>query len=189
MHPGSRSHTVTTTLALLVRVAAVVIVVAVVAVAAGAAVGSGATASDETGPFEGDDRGTIERETPDETTRDGVGPLTRCFDGKGYPISIGDEGATIDALVHLSVLTDPAVGNEFGLEAAGAIGGDPIVTLAAGVRLTAREAIADGVNPFAAFDVLYTYELRLPMFDGAVDDTEYRDEGSPITSAAGAIPC
>jgi len=118
-----------------------------------------------------------------------AGMPTRCFAGEGYPISIGEAGATIDAVVHLSVLTDPAVGNEFGLEAAGSIGDDPIVTLAAGVRLTAREAIADGVDPFAAFDVLYAYELRLPMFDGAIGDAEYRDEGSPVTSAAGVVPC
>lgn len=124
-----------------------------------------------------------------EVDGDRVGPLTRCFAGQGYPISIGETGATIDALVHLSVITDPAVGNEFGLEAAGAVGDDPIVTLAAGVRLTAREAITDGLNPFSAFEVLYTYELRLPMFDGAIGDAEYRDEGSPITSGAGVVPC
>lgn len=120
---------------------------------------------------------------------DRVDSPTQCFAGDGYPISIGESGATIDAVIHLSVLTDPAVGNEFGLEAAGSIGDDPVVTLAAGVRLTAREAIADGIDPFAAFDVLYTYELRLPMFDGAIDDPQYSDEGSPITSAAGAVPC
>lgn len=118
-----------------------------------------------------------------------VAPPTQCFAGDGYPVSIGDSGATIDAFVHLSVLTDPAVGNEFGMEAAGALDGDPIVTLAAGIRLTAREAIADGVDPFAAFDVLYTYELRLPMFDGSIGDTEYRDDGSPIDSGAGTVPC
>ncbi len=120
---------------------------------------------------------------------DSADPLTRCFTGQGHPISIGETGATIDAVVHLSVLTDPAVGNEFGLEAAGAIDDDPIVTLAAGVRLTASEAIADGFDPFAAFEVLYAYELRLPMFDGGIGDTEYRDGGSPITSAAGVVPC
>ena len=120
---------------------------------------------------------------------DRVGPLTGCFAGDGYPISIGETGATIDALVHLSVLTDPSVGNEFGLEAAGEIGDDPIVTLAAGVRLSASEAITDGINPFAAFDLLYAYELRLPMFDGNIGETEYREDGSPITSAAGVVPC
>jgi len=114
---------------------------------------------------------------------------TRCFAGEGYPISIGDGGAAIEALVHLSVLTDPTAGNEFGLEAAGTLDGEPIVTLGAGVRLTAREAIANGVDPFAAFDVLYAYELRLPMFDGSIGDSEYRDEGSPIDSGAGAVPC
>jgi len=115
--------------------------------------------------------------------------MTACFTGDGYPISIGETGATLDALVHLSVLTDPAVGNEFGIEAAGTLEDDSIVTLAAGVRLTAREAIADGVDPFAAFDILYTYELRLPMFSGSIDETEYRDSGSPFRSSAGVVPC
>ncbi|GAB7008505.1 DUF7332 family protein [Halorubrum trueperi] len=126
-------------------------------------------------------------EAPAESDR--VDPLTECFAGEGYPLSIGETGAAIEALVHLSVLTDPAVGNEFGMEAAGTLDGEPIVTLAAGVRLTAREAITDGVDPFAAFDVLYTYELRLPMFDGSIGDSEYRDSGSPFTSGAGIVPC
>ncbi|MFC7324029.1 hypothetical protein ACFQMF_05460 [Halorubrum rutilum] len=118
-----------------------------------------------------------------------VTPPTRCFAGDGYPISIGETGATIDAVVHLSVLTDPAAGNEFGLEAAGTLDGDPVVTLAAGVRLTAREAVVNGVDPFAAFDVLYAYELNLPMFGGAIDDAEYRDDGPPIESGAGIADC
>ena len=120
-----------------------------------------------------------------------VGPLTGCFTGAGYPISIGGDeaGAAIDAVLHLSVLTDPAAGNEFGVETAGRLDGEPIVTLAAGVRLTARQAVVDGVDPFAAFDVLYTYELRLPMFDGAVGDADYEDDGSPIGSSAGAVAC
>ena len=125
----------------------------------------------------------------DDAATDRVDPPTRCFAGEGYPISVGDEGPAIEALVHLSVLTDPAAGNEFGLEAAGTLSGEPIVTLGAGVRLTAREAVANGVDPFAAFDVLYAYELRLPMFDGSIGDAEYRDDGSPIDSSAGAVPC
>ncbi|WP_096393000.1 hypothetical protein [Halorubrum trapanicum] len=118
-------------------------------------------------------------------------PITRCFTGTGYPISIGDGegGAKMEAVVHLSVLTDPGAGNEFGVETAGRLDGEPIVVLAAGVRLTARQAIADGIDPFAAFDVLYTYELQLPMFAGAVGDADYEDDGSPIESSAGAVDC
>ena len=148
------------------------------------------------GIFAGGAAGTGSADTEDHATTstaegsgDRIGPITRCFAGDGYPIAVGETGATIDALVHFSVLTDPSVGNEFGLEATGAIGGDPIVTLAAGVRLSASEAITDGVNPFAAFDLLYAYELRLPMFDGTIEETEYREEGSPITSASGIGPC
>ncbi|VTT88314.1 hypothetical protein DM2_1648 [Halorubrum sp. DM2] len=117
-------------------------------------------------------------------------PITRCFAGEGYPISIGGEGgATMEAVLHLSVLTDSDAGNEFGLETAGQLDGESIVTLAAGVRLTAREALANGGDPFAAFDVLYTYELQLPMFDGAVGDADYEDDGSPIDSTAGSVAC
>lgn len=144
--------------------------------ASGAAVGVGAA---QTG---GDAPGG-------DTDGDAVTPPTRCFAGDGYPISIGETGATIDAVVHLSVLTDPTAGNEFGLEAAGALDGVPVVTLAAGVRLTAREAVSNGIDPFAAFDVLYTYELQLPMFAGAVGDADYEDDGSPIESSAGAVDC
>ena len=120
-----------------------------------------------------------------------VPPITRCFTGSGYPISIGDGegGATMETVIHLSVLTDPGAGNEFGVETAGRLDGEPIVTLAAGVRLTGREAVANGFDPFAAFDVLYTYELQLPMFAGAVGDADYEDDGSPIDSSAGAVAC
>ncbi|MFW6000213.1 MAG: DUF7332 family protein [Halorubrum sp.] len=129
---------------------------------------------------------------PDVDGNRSEGPaITRCFTGSGYPISIGDAegGATMETVVHLSVLTDPGAGNEFGVETAGRLDGEPIVTLAAGVRLTGREAIANGFDPFSAFDVLYTYELRLPMFAGSVDDADYEDEGSPIDSSAGAVAC
>ena len=144
--------------------------------ASGAAVGVGAAQADGGAPG-GDADG------------DAATPPTRCFTGDGYPISIGETGATIDAVVHLSVLTDPAAGDEFGLEAAGALDGVPIVTLAAGVRLTAREAVANGIDPFAAFDVLYAYELDLPMFGGAIGDSDYRDDGSPVESGAGTAAC
>ncbi|TKX59044.1 hypothetical protein EXE44_05740 [Halorubrum sp. SS7] len=126
-----------------------------------------------------------------DANRSTAPPITRCFTGRGYPISIGDggSGATMETVVHLSVLTDPAAGNEFGVETAGRLDGEPIVTLAAGVRLTGREAIANGFDPLAAFDVLYTYEMRLPMFAGAVGDADYEDDGSPIESSAGAVAC
>lgn len=118
-----------------------------------------------------------------------VGPLTECFAGEGYPLAIGDPPATIDALVHVSVLTDPAAGDEFGVELAGTLDGEPIVTLAAGVRLDAPGLVATGIDPFAAFDLLYTYELRLPMFDGTIGETTYEEDGPPVGSAAGTVPC
>ncbi|MGQ3327705.1 MULTISPECIES: DUF7332 family protein [Halorubrum] len=157
----------------------VALLLVVATVASAGAVGAAAATTGGDAPPSGSAGGDADR----------IAPPTQCFAGEGYPISIGDEGATIEALVHLSVVTDPAAGNEFGMEASGAIGGDPIVTLGAGVRLTAREAIANGVDPFAAFDVLYAYELRLPMFDGSVGEPAYRDDGSPIESSAGAVPC
>jgi len=167
-------------MARIAAVAAALLLVSALA-ASGAAVGLGSAQTDGDAPGgEASDGGASD---------DAATPPTRCFAGDGYPISIGETGATIDAVVHLSVLTDPAAGNEVGLEAAGALGGDPIVVLAAGVRLTAREAIANGVDPFAAFDVLYVYELTLPMFGGAIGDSEYSDSGSPIESGAGAAAC
>ena len=149
-----------------------VAVVAAAALLASAAVGAASAADPSTvGPVDG-----------------GTDRPTGCFAGEGYPISIGETGAAIEAVVHLSVLTDPAAGDEFGIEAAGTLDGDPIVTLAAGVRFTGREAVANGIDPFAAFDVLYAYELRLPMFDGTVDNADYEDDSSPI-DGAGAVPC
>ncbi|MFC5134606.1 MULTISPECIES: DUF7332 family protein [Haloferacaceae] len=118
-----------------------------------------------------------------------VGPLTECFAGEGYPLAIGDPPATIDALVHVSVLTDPAAGDEFGVELAGTLDGEAIVTLAAGVRLDAPGLVATGIDPFAAFDLLYAYELRLPMFDGTIGETTYEEDRPPVGSAAGAVPC
>ena len=118
-----------------------------------------------------------------------VGPLTECFAGDGYPLAIGDPPATIDALVHVSVVTDPTAGDELGVELAGTLDDEPVVTLAAGVRLNAPGLVATGLNPFAAFDLVYTYELRLPMFDGAIDDTTYREDRPPVGSAAGTVPC
>ncbi|KKF40066.1 hypothetical protein FK85_23790 [Halorubrum saccharovorum] len=168
----------------------VALLLVVATVASGGFVGVAAAAPGGSDAVTGDDGATGgSNDGGVEAPADRVDPPTQCFAGEGYPISIGDEGAAIEALVHLSVLTDPAAGNEFGMEAAGTLAGDPIVTLGAGVRLTAREAIANGVDPFAAFDVLYAYELRLPMFDGAIDDSEYRDDGSPIESSAGTVPC
>lgn len=152
---------------------AVLLVVAAIGGAAGSVAAAGTAAASD--PDTGDD------------ARD-VGPLTACFHGDGYPLSIGDGPATIDALLHVSVVTDRETGNEFGVELAGTLDDDPIVTLAAGVRLTGREAIATG-NPFAAFDLLYTYEFRLPMFEGHVDETTYEDDGAPVDSAAGVAPC
>jgi hypothetical protein len=120
-----------------------------------------------------------------------IGPITRCFTGEGYPLAIGNGNgsARIDAAVHASVLTDPAAGDEVGVELAGSLDRARIVTLAAGVRLDAPGILAAGANPFAAFDLLYAYELRLPMFAGALDTSTYRGDGPPVGSAADAVPC
>ncbi|MWV65753.1 hypothetical protein GRS48_13115 [Halorubrum sp. JWXQ-INN 858] len=127
--------------------------------------------------------------TSDGVAAGSVGPLTECFVGEGYPLRIGEPPTAIESVVHLSVLTDPSAGTEFGVELAGTVGDDRIVTLAAGVRLNRIGLIETGTNPFAAFDVLYAFELSLPMFDGAIDESTYADEGSPISGAAGVVPC
>ena len=173
--PARRRHA--TTARRPVRTLAVVCLGLLLVAGPGVAAASGAdTPSPATAPVEDD----VDRE---------VGPLTECFAGEGYPLAIGDPPATIDALVHLSVMTDPAAGDEFGVELAGTLDDEPVVTLAAGVRLNAPGLVATGVNPFAAFDLVYTYELRLPMFAGAIDDTTYREDRPPVGSAAGTVPC
>ena len=118
-----------------------------------------------------------------------VGPITDCFAGEGYPLVIVYPPTTIDSLVHLSVLTDPQNGGEFGVELAGTIEDDRIVTLAAGVRLSRAGLVATGVNPFAAFDLLYTYELRLPMFDGTIGQSTYEEDRPPVSGATETVPC
>ena len=118
-----------------------------------------------------------------------VGPITRCFTGDGYPLAIGNGSARIDAAVHASVLTDPGANDEVGVELAGSLEQARIVTLAAGVRLNAPGLLAAGANPFAAFDLLYTYELQLPMFAGTLDTSTYRGDGPPVGSAADAVSC
>lgn len=131
---------------------------------------------------DGDGDGAVDR-------GDRVGPITECFVGDGYPLAIGDPPATIDALVHFSVLTDRENGGEFGIELAGTLEDDPIITLAAGVQLNRIGLLATGINPFAAFDLVYTYAFNLPMFDGHIDGTSYEADQPPVGSAAGTVPC
>ena len=126
---------------------------------------------------------------PAGSTARPAGSITRCFTGDGYPLAIGNGSAQIDAAVHASVLTDPTVGNEVGVELAGSLERARIVTLAAGVRLDAPGLLAAGANPFAAFDLLYTYELRLPMFASALETSTYQGDDPPVGSAAGTAPC
>lgn len=153
-------------------------------VAAGGGVGDAGAMDDVP-----DDDAAMQADPGDEFEDGPAEPLTRCFVGEGYPITIGDPPTTIDAVVHLSVLTDASTGGEFGVELAGTNRDARIVTLAAGVRLNRIGLLATGTNPFAAFDVLYAYELRLPMFEGVIGETTYEEDESPIGSAAGAVPC
>ncbi|CDK38212.1 hypothetical protein [Halorubrum sp. AJ67] len=116
-------------------------------------------------------------------------PLTGCFAGSGHALDIGNRSATIDGLVHASILTDPTNGNEFGVELAGQINDYEIISLAAGVRLSRSGLLEDGVNPFAAFDLLYNYNFQLPMFTGMIDQSAYTETTPPLTSAAGEVEC
>jgi hypothetical protein len=116
-------------------------------------------------------------------------PLTGCFAGSGHALDIGNGSATIDGLVHASILTDPTNGNEFGVELAGQINDDEIISLAAGVRLSRSGLLENGVNPFAAFDLLYNYNFQLPMFTGMIDQSTYTETTPPLTSAAGEVEC
>lgn len=131
---------------------------------------------------------TIEN-NPELSTNANTTPLTGCFAGEGYALDIGDGAATIDSLVHMSILTDPTNGNEFGVELAGRINDDEIITLAAGVQLSRSGLLEDGINPFAAFDLLYNYTFELPMFTGHIDQSTYTETTPPLTSAAGEVKC
>ncbi|WP_459878201.1 DUF7332 family protein [Halorubrum gandharaense] len=144
-----------------------------------------------TGPLAGGAGSVAAVEDGDGTAdrSDRVGPITECFVGDGYPLAIGDPPATIDALVHVSVLTDRENGGEFGVELAGTLDDDPIITLAAGVQLNRIGLLTTGINPFAAFDLVYTYAFNLPMFEGHVDRTTYEEDSPPVGSAAGTVPC
>lgn len=131
---------------------------------------------------------TLENHTELSSASD-TEPLTGCFAGDGHALNIGDGPATIDGLVHASVLTDPTNGNEFGVELAGQINDDKIISLAAGVQLSRSGLLEDGVNPFAAFDLLYNYNFELPMFNGHIDQSTYSETTPPLTSAAGEVEC
>jgi len=172
------------------RVTLVAVLVSVCCLAA--AVGPGVVAGEQVvrgtsadGPLGGQ---SIDPSPAGSPARDG-GPITGCFTGDGYPLVIGNGSAQIDAALHASVLTDPAAGDEVGVELAGRLEQTRIVTLAAGVRLDTPGLLTAGTNPFAAFDLLYTYDLQLPMFAGAVGTSTYRGDGPPVGSAADADPC
>lgn len=131
---------------------------------------------------------TLENHTELSSVSD-TEPLTGCFAGDGHALNIGDGPATIDGLVHASILTDPTNGNEFGVELAGQINDDQIISLAAGVQLSRSGLLEDGVNPFAAFDLLYNYNFELPMFNGMIGQSTYSETTPPLTSAAGEVEC
>lgn len=114
---------------------------------------------------------------------------TGCFRGKGHQFRIGESPGTIDSAIHLSVLTNPADGSEFGLESVGDLEQGRVVTLAAGVRVSGSDVIESGGNPFAGFDLIYRYELDLPMFDGRVNQSTYSDDRPPVESGVGVVDC
>ena len=195
--PGPQaSNPTVSTLALVVIASPMLVVVAASAVVVVATVptdGATAAPAGDVAPLAAGDvtplaAGDVSNADANEPRRSDAS-LTGCFLGEGYPLSIGNGSATMDAVVHVSVLTDPTAGNEFGVELAGSLDRDPLVTLAAGVRFDAPGLAATGVNPFSAFDLIYAYELRLPMFDGAIGDSDHREDRPPVGSAAGTVSC
>ena len=195
--PGPQaSNPTVSTLALVVIASLMLVVVAASAVVVVATVptdGATAAPAGDVAPLAAGDvtplaAGDVSNADANEPRRSDAS-LTGCFLGEGYPLSIGNGSATMDAVVHVSVLTDPTAGNEFGVELAGSLDRDPLVTLAAGVRFDAPGLAATGVNPFSAFDLIYAYELRLPMFDGAIGDSDHREDRPPVGSAAGTVSC
>ena len=101
-----------------------------------------------------------------------------CFPGDGYRFDIGTEGPRIVAVLHLSVFTDPLNPGAFGVELSGTALNQSIVSLQAGVRYDGVDGPGQLLaDPFAPFEYVFDYRMRLPMFASAdVGPSEYESE-------------
>lgn len=118
-------------------------------------------------------------------------PDSGCFAGDGRTFSIGTQGPQIGMRLHLSALTDLGNPGSVGVELAGSTGEYEVVHLVAGVEFRGVEN-RDGflANPFEAFALVYSSELRLPMFAdaGSVDPVHTEDE-PPVEGPVGVADC
>ncbi|MDR5672147.1 hypothetical protein RH858_03125 [Halalkaliarchaeum sp. AArc-GB] len=165
------------------------LVVASLLLVAGVAIGTAAATETTSQPAPDVDDGsaveTSESVTDTEVLDSG------CFAGEGRAFSIGTQGPRIAMRLHLSVLTDLGEPGSFGVELAGSTGQYDLVHLVAGVQFSGLED-ADRFlrNPFDAFSLVYSYELRLPMFADApgVDPIHTEDE-PPLEGPVGVADC
>ncbi|TKX52415.1 hypothetical protein EXE44_18530, partial [Halorubrum sp. SS7] len=90
------------------RAVALSLLVVVATAGVGAAAGQTAGVESLAQPSAADSSGGPATVGPGVDANEGITPITRCFSGEGYPISIGGGkgGATMAAVIHLSVLTD-----------------------------------------------------------------------------------
>ncbi|WP_449267270.1 DUF7332 family protein [Halalkaliarchaeum desulfuricum] len=135
-----------------------------------------------------DDRTAVET---GESVTDTEVPDSGCFAGEGRAFSIGTEGPRIAMRLHLSVLTDLGEPGSFGVELAGSTGQFDVVHLVAGVQFAGVED-ADRFlrDPFQAFDLVYTYELRLPMLaDTPGVDPVHTEDEPPVDGPVGVADC
>ena len=165
------------------------LVVASLLLMAGVAIGTAGATEITSQPAPDVDDGTAV-ETSGSVT-DSEAPDSGCFAGEGRAFSIGTQGPRIAMRLHLSVLTDLGEPGSFGVELAGSTGQYDLVHLVAGVQFAGLED-ADRFlrDPFEAFALVYSYELRLPMFADApgVDPIHTEDE-PPVEGPVGVADC
>jgi hypothetical protein len=110
-----------------------------------------------------------------------------CFPPGGHRFVIGTEGPQIGIVVHTSLLTSLGRPGALGMEAVGAIDGEPIIVLRTGVLF---EGVGDPfgffAEPFSRFSIAFHYEFRLPMFGS---DYDYESNESPVLGPVGTRGC
>lgn len=122
--------------------------------------------------------------TPNATAS---GSVDRCFIGEGYEFTIGNQGPTIDAAIHMSLLTNLGGPGTFGIELAGSTGSQNIIELRTGVVFGGIESVGSFLsNPFDAFAIAFDYQFQLPMFG---DEFDYNETDAPIDGPVEQINC
>lgn len=123
-------------------------------------------------------------DSPDETAAE-------CFPGDGYEFQIGSQGPQIDAIVHLSLLSNLGAPGTLGIEMAGSTASDHILTLRTGVIFEGVDSASNfTADPLAYFSLAFEYDFQLPMFaDATGEDFTLEDDGAPFDAPIGDAAC